>query len=160
MPGVQVHALWPSPVNPDVCFAEAGFTDFGDADREWDVQADALLRRVLDTMATHFGAAQLRHSPLMKTPPWHRRLFARPAALLLHEQLALPMQWDSLPPADIRFGSSGARIRAGAGHLLMWIDWPSQAPLRFEAFVHGLAAGAPVMQTDLKWGALWPHGGH
>jgi hypothetical protein len=161
LPGVQVHALWPAPVNPDECFAAAGFTDFADADNHWDAQADALLQRVLDTLVTHFGPAALHHAPLMQARPWHRRLFTPAVALPLVEQLALPLHDDRLPAADIRFGgSSGARIRGSAGHLLMWIDWPSQAPLSFEAFVRGLAPGVPVMQTELKWTALWPHPAH
>jgi len=30
--GFELFALWPSPVNDDVCFREAGFTEFGDSD--------------------------------------------------------------------------------------------------------------------------------
>lgn len=156
LPGVQVHALWPSPVNPDVCFKEAGFTDFEDADASWDGQADALVQRVLGALSQHFGPAALRHAPILQGLPWYRALFTRPQPLPLWEQLSRPMHDDRHAPADIRFGSSGARVRGGEGHQLMWIDWPSPAPLAFEAFVLSLAAGAPVQQTELNWAALWP----
>lgn len=160
LPGVQVHALWPAPVNPDVCFAEAGFHDFADADASRDAQADALLQRVLDTLAAHFGPAQLHSAPLRPARPWYRALFglSPPQPLPLWEQLAYPLHDDRCGAADIRFGSSRARVRGSGGHLLLWIDWPSQAPLDFRAFVHQVAAGAPVEQTELKWPALWPAG--
>ena len=156
LPGVQVHALWPSPVNPDACFKDAGFIDFGDADPAWDEQADALVRRVLDALIGHFGPAQLHHAPIIQPLPWYRALIRRPKPLPLWEQLSCPMHDDRHTAADIRFGASGARIRGSNGHLLMWIDWPSPAPLSFDAFVHSLAADAPVVQTELDWSLMWP----
>lgn len=157
LPGVQVHALWPSPVNPDVCFTEAGFTDFQDADPSWDTQADALLQRVLDVLSTHFGQAQLAGPPIMQAQPWYRALLRRPRPLPLWEQVSRPMHDDRHEPAEVRFGSSRARLRGGGGHALMWIDWPSPAPVDFSLFAQAVAADAPVVQTELQWGALWPH---
>jgi hypothetical protein len=156
LPDVQVHALWPSPVNPDACFEEAGFTDFGDAGPAWDDQADALVQRVLHALVAQHGPAQLRQAPLMRFQPWYRALFTRPQPLPLWEQLSRPMHDDRHALADIGFGSSRVRIRASDGHPLMWIDWPSPAPLTFEAFVRSVAGGAPVVQTDLNWIVLWP----
>lgn len=157
LPGVQVHALWPSPVNPDACFTEAGFTDFEDADPSWDEQADALVQRVLDALIAHFGPAALQRAPIMRFQPWYRALFSRPQALPLWEQLSRPMHDDRHDPAEIRFGSSRARIRGSEGHQLIWIDWPSPAPVGFEAFVRSVAADAPLLQTELNWTVLWPH---
>lgn len=43
--GWRIYALWPAPVNEDVCFAEAGFTHFQYEDElwsepHWDAQAE------------------------------------------------------------------------------------------------------------------------
>ena len=161
LPGVQVHALWPSPVNPDACFEEAGFTDFGDADADWDAQADALLLQLLDLLNTHFGEPAPTSPPApVPAPrlPWFRRFFAPPAPRWRSpaEQLADAMHDDNLPLADIRFGSSGARVRANAGHWLLWVDWPSDAPMSFESLVQTLAQGRPIQRTELDWRVLWP----
>jgi hypothetical protein len=143
-------------VNPDVCFAEAGFTDFGDADGAWDAEADAWLQRVLDAMAAPFGTATLCSPPLHQALPWYRRLVARPQPLPLWQQLAEPLHDDRLPAVEIRFDEGPARIRGGAGHLLLWIDWPAHSPMAFEAFAVQVAAGHPLLQTDLQWATLWP----
>lgn len=160
LPGVQVHALWPSPVNADACFESAGFADFGDADDDWDAHANALLQQLLNLLSTHFGDAS--QPPPAPGPgpelPWYRRFFAPPAPRWRSplEQLTDAMHDDNLPLADIRFGQGGARVRASAGHWLLWVDWPSDAPLPFEALVQALAEGRPVHRTELDWRALWP----
>lgn len=39
----RLLAIWPAPVNHDVCFKEAGFSLFGDNDADWDQAAERLL---------------------------------------------------------------------------------------------------------------------
>ena len=67
--GCCLVALWPSPVNPDACFEEAGFRDFGDNDLVWDENAGILLQRLLSVLS-HWGEARLLSRPLMTVVPW------------------------------------------------------------------------------------------
>lgn len=87
----------------------------------------------------------------MHEVPLHRRLFESPAPLPLLEQLEQPMHWDSLPPCMVRFGTSGASLRTGEGHILMWVTLPHGARSGMTDFLAGLAAGRPLLHTTLDW---------
>ncbi|MCX7256977.1 MAG: hypothetical protein NTZ64_09625 [Polaromonas sp.] len=128
--GLTLLALWPAPVNPDVCFEEAGFDDFGDNDLAWDAQARALL---------------------LNAPPWYLRPFKTASVKSLHEQLEWPMQWDSLLPCEVVFGNSGAALRTGRGHYLFWVTLPETDTAAIEKFVVRVAADVPLVQTCLDW---------
>lgn len=151
--GLTLLALWPAPVNPDVCFEEAGFDDFGDNDLAWDAQARALLARLL--AALHgYGPAQLQSAPLLNAPPWYLRPFKTASVKSLREQLEWPMQWDSLPPCEVVFGNSGAALRTGRGHYLFWVTLPETDTAVIENFVARVAADVPLVQTCLDWARL------
>jgi hypothetical protein len=160
--GCQLLALWPAPVNPDACFEEAGFTDFGDNDDAWDAASSALIDRLLAALAAH-DAPRLLSPPLRQGRNWHRRLLAAlrlgagaDAALPLKTQIEMPMQWDSLPRCQIAFGDRGVALHAGDGHVLFWVVLPGSDVRDAAAFVC-LAAGAlPVVQTALHWECLLP----
>jgi hypothetical protein len=151
--GLTLLALWPAPVNPDVCFEEAGFDDFGDNDLAWDAQASALLERLLATLQI-YGPAQLVSQPLVNALPWYIQPFKTPIAKTLREQIELPMQWDSLPPCQVVFGSSGAALRTGRGHYLFWVTLPETDKAAIEKFVACVAADVLVTQTCLNWARL------
>lgn len=165
--GQVLVALWPSPVNDDVCFRAAGFERFGDADAAWDAEAEALLARLLDELGT-YGPPRLVSEPLRATGPWwYRRLFGNadaPPPLTLIEQLTLPIQWDSLPPCIVAFGEPGdpaapdvttttpaAVLSAGSGHHLFWLTLPAHAVSTIPELVGRVAGPHPVVQTALRW---------
>jgi hypothetical protein len=150
-----LFAVWPAPVNPDVCFAEAGFTDFGDSDMAWEHEATALWQRLLQGMQVH-GTPRLASPPLAPRPPWHQRVLRRPAPPPhpLLEQLELAMQWDSLPPCQVVFGEHTAGLRSGNGHALCWVLWPAAQAEGFATLVQQLAGAHPLRQTPLQWPAL------
>lgn len=154
-PGSRLLAIWPVPVNHDACFAEAGFTLFGDNDEAWDQAAEGVLSRVIETLSFRFGAARLMSQPLRDQPPWYLRLFRNSRALPLQQQASWPMQWDSLPPFQARFGNGGARLRTGNGHFLLWVDLPDGEPAPPE-FVRTIAEPWTVVETSLRWRALLP----
>lgn len=151
----HLFALWPAPVNDDACFRAAGFTDFGDADDFWDREAELLLGRLIHELRA-FGEPSLRSEPLSKPLPWYRRLFSRPPALPLPEQIGWPMHWDNLPDCLVDFGTSGASLRTGQGHEIYWIKLPKAKASSFETIALRLAADHPLVRTELQWSCLLP----
>ncbi len=155
-----LFAVWPAPVNPDACFAAAGFTDFGDSDLAWERNAAALWQHLLQALQAH-GTPRLVSVPLRPRQPWHQRLLRRPTppAHPLLEQLELPMQWDSLPACEVVFGEHAAGLRSGGGHELCWVLWPLAQAERFAALAQQLAGAHAVKQTALRWSALFSDSG-
>jgi len=158
--GNALFALWPAPVNPDVCFEAAGFTDFGDADDAWERHADGLLERLIAELSV-YGQPRLVSAPLRTRPGVARRLLGDEGETLpLGEQIQAPMHHDSLPDAVVAFGSRGVALRAGGGHVLYWITLPDSEVDRFIAWVlPRLADGAPLHETALEWRHLLAGGG-
>lgn len=74
--GSMLFALWPSPVNHDVCFREAGFTDFADGDETWDAHADGVLTRLLAELSS-YGPPHLVSKPAERLSPGIVGLSAR-----------------------------------------------------------------------------------
>ena len=151
--GRALFALWPSPVNPDVCFREAGFTDFGDGDESWDADADGLLTRLLEVLSS-YGAPRLMSKPAEHHLSWYRRLFTKAEVFDLRQQIELPIQWDELPDCVVHFGDSGVALRTGSGHHIFWITLPSSEAALFASLVGRVAASHPVARTELRWECL------
>lgn len=155
--GPVIYAIWPSPVNPDVCFAAAGFTDFGDHEDDWD---EAMVDRLLAEMSA-FGAPRLVSEPLFPQVPLLCRLFTRPEALPLKDQVMSPMLWDSCPDCVVAFGDAGATVRTGFGHVIFWVTLPAGAVRRGDeapAVVVRIAGAHPLVRTTLVWAPLLPPG--
>jgi len=158
--GCQLAAVWPSPVNADVCFQAAGFTDFGDADDRWDALAETWLQRLIAALSAQ-GTPVLRSPPLLAHRPWWQRWFKPAVPLPLLQQVLMPMHWDSLPACELHFGDSGAVLRAGQGHWLCWLRWPEARAAELPALLQQLAAGHPLHRTPLAWQHLMvDHHGH
>lgn len=153
-PGCRLLAIWPAPVNHDVCFQEAGFALFGDNDEAWDKAAEGVLQRAIENLS-RFGAAKQIGKPLRDDPPWYLRLFRTGHELPLQQQALWPMHWDSLPAFHVRFGESGAALRTGNGHFLLWVSLPDSGPGASE-FVRSIAGPWSVVETKLRWAALLP----
>jgi hypothetical protein len=153
-PGHHLIAIWPSPVNHDACFEQAGFTEFGDNDEEWDAQAEELLRRVIAQLS-RFGSPVLLSKPLPMRRPWYQVFKSSPPQPLLQQAL-LPMHWDSLPSFRAVFSPSTAELRTGSGHFLLWVSVPTALLAEPRAFVAEVAAPWPIQQTQLRWHTLLP----
>jgi hypothetical protein len=46
----RLYAIWPSPVDHDLCFDAAGFADFSDSDDLWHRDFNDLVARVLESL--------------------------------------------------------------------------------------------------------------
>ena len=154
LPGCRLLAIWPAPVNHDVCFAEAGFTLFGDNDEVWDKAAEGVLQHVIESLS-RFGAARQIGKPLRDNPPWYLRLFRTGRELPLQQQALWPMHWDSLPAFHARFGDGGAELRTGNGHFLLWVSLPDAGSVAPE-FVRDIAGPRTAIETKLRWAVLLP----
>ncbi|MFN9714025.1 MAG: hypothetical protein ACK57G_09545 [Planctomycetota bacterium] len=151
--GAALFVLWPAPMNHDVCFRDAGFTDFADADEAWDANAEGLLSRLLAEMST-YGEPRLVSAALQQPQPWFRSLFRKPDVFSLRDQISLPIQWDQLPDCVVEFGESGVSLRTGQGHHVFWITLPCRLKDAVPAMVHTVAGPHPVLKTELRWGKL------
>jgi hypothetical protein len=150
---LKLLALWPAPVNNDKCFQEAGFTEFADADEEWEKNAQELLTRLLTDLAVH-GTPRALCNPVEKPRPWYRRLFSQPEFYDLREHLELSLRWDNIPDCVVGFGDSAALLRTGKGHHIFWITLPQRAGSLFGEVVPRIAGPHPVKRTDLTWESL------
>jgi hypothetical protein len=148
--GVELFALWPSPVNADACFQAAGFTEFGDGDEKWDENADGMLSRLLVELAAH-GPPRLISKPVERPQPWYRRWLAPPEMFDLRQQIEFPMHLDQLSDCVVNFGGSGASLRTGNGHHIFWITLPHANVGLFPSIVTRVAGSHPTVRTSLKW---------
>lgn len=154
--GWNNYALWPAPVNEDVCFAEAGFTHFQYEDEHWsephwDAQAEILQQRLLEVFTT-IGAPVLLSKPLLAKRAL-MTLWKAGESLPLIDQLRLPILEDSLPEMVLRFGDV-LELRAGLGHELYWIALSPDCPLNFDVVLAQVAGSWPVKQVQLNWAKL------
>jgi hypothetical protein len=150
----RLLAIWPAPVNHDVCFKEAGFSLFGDNDAAWDQAAERLLGRVLEILS-RYGHPKLVGKQLRDNPPWYLFPFRAIRELPLLEQALLSMHLDSLPQFHTRFGEGGAALRTGSGHFLLWITLPDGGEQAFD-IVREAAEPWPICGTALRWAILLP----
>ncbi len=151
--GEELFALWPAPMNDDVCFRAAGFTDFGDADEAWDADANRVLDRLLSILSG-YGQPNLISKPVERSQSWLRSLFRQAEVYGLREQIELPIQWDELPDCVIAFGESGITLRAGKGHHIFWISVPAECAMKFSNVAQQVAGSHPLLRTDLRWDRL------
>ena len=151
--GGDWFALWPAPMNDDVCFREAGFTDFGDGDESWDADAESLLTRLLEELS-RYGTPRLMSEPAEKHRSWYHRLFATAEVFDLRQQIELPIQWDELPDCIVAFGESGVSLRTGSGHYIFWITLPHCDGSSFPNLVARVASSHPIDRTELRWDCL------
>lgn len=152
----KTYALWPSPVNEDVCFAEAGFTHFQYEDEQWsepywDAQAEILQQRLIEVLAT-IGTPALLSEPL-RAKRVLATLWKPREPLPLADQLHLPILEDSLPEVVLRFGDV-LELRAGSGHELYWISLSSECPQNFDNVLAQIAGSWLVKQVQLDWTKL------
>lgn len=148
--GAELFALWPAPVNDDVCFREAGFTDFGDADDRWDVAAEGVHDRLLGILS-RYGEPTLLSKPVERARSWFQRLFRKAETFGISEQIMVPIMWDSQPDCVVAFGSSGVKLRTGNGHHIYWVTVPATCRVPFREVAYEAAGPHSLVKTNLRW---------
>jgi hypothetical protein len=149
--GMALFALWPSPMKINVCFQEAGFTDFGWANEHWNADAENMLIRLLEALG-HYGQPRLIIAPLEKYRPWYCRLFAKSKFIGdLHQQIELPMHWSDVEDCVVAFGKSGVSLRTSDGIHVFWITLPKAKASSFPDLVDHVASWHPSIHTTLRW---------
>jgi hypothetical protein len=137
----RLYAIWPSPVDHDLCFDAAGFTDFGDSDDLWHRDFNDLVASVLDSLA-HLGTAILHEGAYPMDRGRTRFSF--------QDALIAAATDDSFPPCVVGFGDPlRASVRTSDGHAILWI-WTSESA-SMDAVVTRLAVDLETNQMTLKW---------
>ena len=154
--GWRMYALWPAPVNDDVCFTQAGYSNFQCDDKHyseayWDAQAEILHQRLIAEFSK-LGKPMLLSWPLSAKKSLFK-FWQESVPLSMGQQLLLPMYEDSLPQASVRFGET-LELRTGNGHVLYWIGLSPRSMLDFEQLLPSIAMGWSVKQQQLDWNKL------
>lgn len=158
-----VLVTWPAPVNADACFAAAGIEDFGEPDKGWDREWLDIIKRLLSLLARH-GPIHVHQFPEVCRPVSTLVRLGR----ILRGRLGMPRveltvaQQVELVTTDDRFGgfaatfgaNSAARLQAGGGHEVLFVQMPDQSESAIEEFLHRLAGGRPFARTRLDWSKL------
>ena len=154
-------AIWPSPIDADACFADAGFSQFTDTDDAWDQQWRSIVADAISDLST-FGTPAIRRRivPVTKTSLMERFCGAprhRDVHLTLIDQVVLASEDDNYPPAIVDFGNS-RRITLVAcdGHPVLWIRYNGQmAPFDRERNAKAWH-DHEFTQFELNWSSLRP----
>jgi hypothetical protein len=143
-PSGRLYAIWPSPVDHDLCFDAAGFADFGDSDDLWHRDFNDLVARVLESLA-YLGTAIL-HEGAYPMDRGRTRVSCRDALIAAATD-------DSFPPCVVGFGDPvRASVRTSNGHAILWI-WTSESA-SMDAIVTRLAVDHEIKQMTMKWEKL------
>jgi hypothetical protein len=166
-PGGSLTALWPSPVNADQCFINAGFSQFGDQEDEWDVdQWDSEWRVVVGLLIGELrkcGEDHLRNRAdvwAYRGKRWWEWLipWCKPVEavdLPPVDRVVLSTEEDWLPDAVVDFGEPPAvTLYSGTGHEILWVAATARAGVSGAALARTVAEGRPVRQYDLRWECL------
>lgn len=138
MPGV-VYLLWPTPVEPDEWFKNAGFVEFGDGSSHDEIS------RMNERLIEYLW--KLRPNPSEKQS-WISKLFG-PSQQDWVNQLDT-FYWDDREECKLLEKTSGIGIRAWGTQI-----WEVTLPKRDDEFIQSLAAymaeGRLVQNLDLNW---------
>jgi hypothetical protein len=141
----RLFAIWPSPVDHDVCFEEAGAEDMEDTDAEWDDAFSAMLDRLLSKLA-EIGPPRLIEGEYPGTGSHLSRS--------LRDALLAAALDDNFAPRSVIFDAPArASVRTSDGHALLWV-WIG-FDLRIESLVSEIAGPVPTRCATLNWSKLW-----
>jgi hypothetical protein len=119
-------AIWPSPIDADACFADAGFSQFTDTDGAWDQQWRSIIADAISGLSA-YGPPTIRHPivPVTETSLIERLCGAsqyRDIRLSLIEQVMLASMDDQYPPAIVGFGNPPQiTLTTCDGHPVLWM---------------------------------------
>jgi len=143
-PEGTVIAVWPSPVNADACFEEAGFSEFADRGDAWHADLERLVDLVIEQLET-LGAPRVARKPYPEDP--------EPVADMAHliiESATATYAEDFV--ALLEFGMpKAAALQTGSGHDVLWI-WYRDSHL--QSLLDALARSWPIERRELDWQVL------
>ena len=149
-PGQPCWAIWPEPVDHDVCFEAAGFHGFADTDAQWDAEWTSMID-TLFTCLSQAGEPVL----LSGTPPTIKQGWWKRRRGTIRETLEWATDTDSVPLCCVGFGEPpGAKIVAANGHPLFWIYLNQGIP--FEQVMADISGPREIVNTELRWHHLAP----
>lgn len=142
----ELFALWPEPVDHDVCFRDAGFTAFADTDESWDVDFSALIERLLGRFA-RYGASTVRGEAPRQTGDASSPIL----------RLVVAAENDGFPPCFVSFGSPlRAVVMTSAGHPILWVWLEERVASDWSEHLAALGRDHEVVETALRWEVLLP----
>ena len=152
----RLFALWPAPVNHDVCFRNAGFDRFADTDDAWDADFAIVIQDLLAALRAH-GSPVVTGEPIFRRRLIDRLLGKRVPTLALHEQLALVARDDQWLPCHVDFGEPvRAVVCVSDGHPILWIWLHQDLANAWQDHLHAIARGGTLIETTLRWEVLLP----
>ena len=156
----ELFAVWPAPIDADVCFKEAGFDDFADSDEHWDAAFERLIASVVGELA-RLGAPRIANPIRVQRPLslWDGIRAKQPVEDVppLLEQVRITTEDDRYPDTYVTFGDPPvASLRTGFGHPIFWMTIDRSVGLDPAAFAERVADGLPTAETRLDWSRLVP----
>jgi len=143
-PEGTVIALWPSPVNADACFEEAGFSEFAERGAAWHADFEELVGLVIEHLES-LGAPRVARRPYPEDP--------EPVGDLAHliiESATASYAEDFV--AMLEFGlPKAAALQTGSGHDVLWI-WSRDPHL--QSLLEAVARSWPLERRELDWQVL------
>jgi hypothetical protein len=153
----SLFALWPGPVDHDLCFESAGFDRFADSDEAWDADFESILQGVLATLGSYGNPVVTGDRPVWKQSLVARLLRERAPELGLPEQLALVSRDDQFGPCRLDFGLPvRAAIYVSDGHPIVWIWLHQTVASAWQSDLRTFAGGRNAIETTLRWDHLLP----
>ncbi|MCA9171129.1 MAG: hypothetical protein KDB23_25830 [Planctomycetales bacterium] len=154
-------AIWPSPLNGDECFAQAGFTEFTETDDAWDHAWRTIIEDVISDLS-RYDSPVIRQPvlPVTKSTLWERMCGAskyRDVTLTLLEQVALTTNDDRYSQVVVEFGSAPhISLVTCDGHPILWLHYLAN----LDPYEHERSLGKwrqyEFVQRKLDWRPLGP----
>jgi hypothetical protein len=152
----RLFAVWPAPVNHDVCFKAAGFDDFADSDEAWHMQFQSALDRAVASLSSH-GAALVTRGEAAALGFIDRLLRKKATAARAAKRLGLAAYDDQFGTCCVQFGTPVRAIACTTnGHPIVWIWLGDSVTDSWSATLHAFGQDRPVAEANLNWEHLGP----
>ena len=158
---IDLYAIWPGPIDSDVCFQNAGFNYFADTTDDWNKEY-ALLGSLIFNQLYRIGPVSLARPQKPYKNRFERR-FVRDVYSGLNsfpelEMLLISASDDRYGPVQCDFGSPAkASMIASDGHPIFWLKIDKHESHQFAEWVFSLAQYAPLQNKALNWSFLFPN---
>ncbi len=158
---IDIYAIWPGPIDDDVCFRNAGFNYFAGTSDEWDKEF-AVLGSLLFNQLFRLGPVHLAHPQKPYKNRFEKR-FVQDFYKGLNsfpelEMLLVSASDDRYGPVQIDFGSPAkATVISSDGHPIFWLKINKNDSPPFAEWIYSMAQYAPLENKSLNWSFLFPN---